>query len=104
MGKVTVRNRNAGKFDKNGKRKAPNWEYRFEIASVGGKRQQKTKAGFRTQQEAYDAGNEAYNQYHATGRTFQPKDISVADYLDYWLEHAIKNNLHQGYSYNTYPD
>ena len=104
MGKVTVRNRNAGKFDKNGKRKSPNWEYRFEIASVGGKRQQKTKAGFRTQQEAYDAGNEAYSQYHATGRTFQPKDISVADYLDYWLEHAIKNNLHQGYAYNTYRD
>ena len=42
MGKVTIRNRNAGKFDKNGKRKAPNWEYRFETAPVDGKRRQKT--------------------------------------------------------------
>ena len=44
MGKVTIRNRNAGKFDKNGKRKPPNWEHRFETAPVDGKRRQKTKA------------------------------------------------------------
>lgn len=104
MGKVTVRNRNAGKFDKDGRRKAANWEYRFEIAPINGKRQQKTKAGFRTQQEAYDAGSIAYNQYNASGRTFEPKEISTADYLDYWLENAIKANLGQNYTYNTYRD
>ena len=96
MGKVTVRNRNAGKFDKEGKKKTPNWEYRFEIAPIGGRRQQKTKAGFRTQREAYEAGSTAYSQYHASGRLFEPKDMSVSDYLDYWLEHAIKNNIGQG--------
>lgn len=104
MGKVTTRNRNAGKFDKNGKRKSPNWEYRFEMAPINGKRQQKTKAGFRTQQEAYHAGNAAYSQYHASGRIFEPKDMSVSDYLDYWLEYAVKNNIGQGYAYNTYQD
>ena len=104
MGKVTIRNRNAGKFDKNGKRKAPNWEYRFETAPVDGKRRQKTKSGFRTQKEAYDAGNAAYAQYNASGRIFEPKDMSVADYLDYWLEHAVKANLGQGYAYNTWLD
>ena len=104
MGKVTVRNRNAGKFDKDGKRKAANWEYRFEIAPIGGKRQQKTKSGFRTQQEAYDAGNIAYSQYNSAGRTFEPNDISVADYLDYWLENAIKSNVGNSYTYNTYQD
>ncbi len=104
MGKVTIRNRNAGKFDKNGKRKNPNWEYRFETAPVDGKRRQKTKSGFRTQQEAYDAGNAAYAQYNASGRIFEPKDMSVADYLDYWLEHAVKANIGQGYAYNTWLD
>ena len=39
MGKVTTRNRNEGKFYKNGKKKPANWEYRFEIAPVNGKRQ-----------------------------------------------------------------
>lgn len=102
MGKVTTRNRNLGKFDASGKRKAPSWEYRFEIASVSGKRQQKTKSGFRTQKEAYEAGCIAYNQYNASGRTFEPKDISMADYLDYWLESAVKNNIGHGYAYNTY--
>ena len=102
MGKVTTRNRNLGKFDASGKRKSPNWEYRFEIASVSGKRQQKTKSGFRTQKEAYEAGCIAYNQYNASGRTFEPKDISMADYLDYWLENAVKNNIGHGYAYNTY--
>ena len=37
MGKVTTRNRNEGKFYKNGKKKPANWEYRFEIAPVNGK-------------------------------------------------------------------
>ena len=104
MGKVTIRNRNAGKFDKNGKRKPPNWEHRFETAPVDGKRRQKTKAGFRTQQEAYDAGNAAYAQYNASGRIFEPRDMNVADYLDYWLEHAVKANLGRGYAYNTWLD
>ena len=104
MGKVTIRNRNAGKFDKNGKRKPPNWEYRFETAPVDGRRRQKTKAGFRTQQEAYDAGNAAYARYNASGRLFEPKDMSVSDYLDYWLEHTVKANIGQGYAYNTWLD
>lgn len=104
MSKVTVRNRNEGKFYKNGKRKPANWEYRFETASVNGKRQQNSKGGFRTQKEAYDAGAIAYAEYNSTGRTFSPKEISMADYLDYWLEHAIKANLGHGYTYNTYRD
>ena len=40
MGKVNTRNRNEGKFYKNGKKKPANWEYRFEAAPVNGKRQQ----------------------------------------------------------------
>ena len=39
MAKVSTRNRNKNKFDKDGKAKKPNWEYRFEMAKVDGKRQ-----------------------------------------------------------------
>ncbi len=104
MGRITTRNRNEGKFYKDGRKKPANWEYRFETATVNGKRQQSSKAGFRTEKEAYEAGVIAYNQYNSTGRSFEPKDISVADYLDYWLENAIKANIGQGYAYNTYND
>ena len=48
MAKINVRDRN-----KNTGRR-PNWEYRFEIASVAGKRQSATKSGFRTKKEALE--------------------------------------------------
>lgn len=48
MAKVNVRNRNEGKFYKDGKKKPANWEYRFEAAKVDGKRNTISKAGFAT--------------------------------------------------------
>ena len=64
MAKVSVRNRNKNKEDKNGKPKKPNWEYRFEMASVDGKRRQMSKSGFKTEKEAYNAGIAALNEYN----------------------------------------
>ena len=49
MAEITTRNRNKGKFYKDGRAKPANWEWRFEMASVEGKRQQKTEGGFKTQ-------------------------------------------------------
>jgi len=34
MAKLNIRNRNKDKVDKDGKPKAPNWEYRFEAAKI----------------------------------------------------------------------
>ena len=34
----------------------PTWEYRVELAPINGKRNQKTKAGFKTKKEALKAG------------------------------------------------
>lgn len=102
MAKLNIRNRNKGKVDKEGKPKQPNWEYRFEIASVGGQRKHQSKSGFKTKKEAELAGTKAMAEYNNTGRTFSPMEISVADYLDYWLENAIKKNIDHGYTYKTY--
>jgi len=104
MASVNVRNRNKDKYYKDGRKKEPNWEYRFEIAPVGGERAQKSKAGFATMKEAQIEGGKAFAQYYNTGRTFEPKKISVSDYLDYWLENAIRKNIGSGYVYNTYTD
>lgn len=102
MAKLNIRNRNKGKVDKDGRPKQPNWEYRFEIASVGGQRKHQSKAGFKTKKDAEIAGTKAMAEYSNTGRTFSPSEISVADYLDYWLENAIKKNIDHGYTYKTY--
>lgn len=95
MAKVTVRNRNKGKLDKNGKAKKPNWEYRFEMASIDGKRKQASKSGFRTQKEAYSAGLQAFNEYNSAGKMINPSEMSFADYLDEWYrEYAVVNLRH----------
>lgn len=60
------------------------YEYRFEIASVNGKRKWKTKSGFKTVTEARVAGKEAMKQYENYGHVVNDQ-ISVSDFLDIWL-------------------
>ena len=92
MAKINVRDRN-----KNNPDKKPNWEYRFEAAKVDGKRKHISKAGFRTKKEAIDAGVKALAEYNNCGLHFEPSEISVSDYLDYWFEQNCIVNLR----YNT---
>lgn len=88
MTKINVRDRNKGIPNKK-----PNWEYRFETASINGKRQCKSKSGFKTKKEAFEAGTKALAEYYNTGKTFEPSEISVADYFDYWLNMYVEPNL-----------
>ena len=73
------------------------WQYRFDIAKVGGKRKQYSKGGFKTRKEALEAGAIALAKYTQEGRVSKPSEISVSDYLDYWFENYCKMNL----KYNT---
>lgn len=82
MGKLGFRKRPSGK-----------WSYYFEGASIDGKRKKIEKGGFRTKAEALVAGTKALNEYNTCGVTFNPTEISVADYLDYWLENYCKVNF-----------
>ena len=93
MAKLNIRNRNKDKVDKDGKAKAPNWEYRFEAAKVDGKRKHISKAGFRTKKDAEIAGAKAMAEYNNAGLKFEPSEISVADYLDYWLKNYCQVNI-----------
>ena len=93
MAKISTRNRNKNKFDKEGKPKKPNWEYRFEMAKVDGKRQHASKSGFKTQKEAEEAGTKALAEYLNSGQVHKPNEISVSDYLDQWIEQYVEMNL-----------
>lgn len=84
------------------RKRGKTWSYYFDTAKINGERNKIEKGGFKTQKEALDARAAAIAEYNNTGRSFSPKEISVADYLDYWLENAIKKNIDHGYSYNTY--
>lgn len=75
---VTVRKR----FRKNGE---TIYEYRFEIATVDGKRQWKTKCGFKTATEARKAGRMDLQTYENAGRVIAKDKMSVSDYFAYWI-------------------
>ncbi len=62
------------------------WRYRFEAASVGGKRNRISKSGFRTKGEAVKAGNEAFNEYLHSGTVQKPCDMSLADFINDWYK------------------
>lgn len=67
MGKVSIMKR--GK----------SFQYRFEIASQGGKRKFINKSGFKTKQETHEAGNIAYAEYLNAGVPFKECKISYSD-------------------------
>jgi len=85
MAKLIITNR--------GDKKNPKWQYRFEIASVEGKRKYASKSGFRTKEECEKAGNLAMADYQRSGKHFEPSEMSVADYLDYWIQNYCIVNL-----------
>lgn len=83
MGDVLIktRTRNNGKVV---------YEYRFEIASVDGKRKWKTKSGFPTKTAAKEAGKLAQQIYENTGVVKTDADMSYADFLAYWIDKRCK--------------
>lgn len=73
------------------------YEYRFATASINGVRKWIQKSGFKTSNEAYNAGVEALAEYNNAGAPTKPCNMSYADYLDYWVDNYCRKNL----VYNT---
>ena len=76
----------------NVRKRGQKWQYQFEAAKIEGKRKQITKSGFNTKKEALDAGVKALAEYNNSGSHFEPSEISVSDYFDYWFENYVKLN------------
>lgn len=91
MARLQTRNRNKDKLDKNGKKKKPNWEWRFEIRT-GNTRKNFSKAGFRTQAEALEAGTKALAEYNEGG-LFVPSESLLGAYMDEWYIKYVEVNL-----------
>ena len=68
------------------------WQWSFEGAKVAGKRKVISKSGYRTKAECVAAGTQAKAEYDGTGSYRKSSGISVADYLDRWMEEYVKNN------------
>lgn len=83
---VRIRERKSTKHGKT-------YEYRFEIAPIGGERKWLSKGGFLSEDEAKQAGIEAWKRYCLCGLSERPSDISYSDFLDEWMEKECKFNL-----------
>ncbi|KAE9633749.1 tyrosine-type recombinase/integrase [Defluviitalea raffinosedens] len=73
------------------------WYYSFEAGTVNGKRKRIERVGGRTKKEAEAALRKALQEYENAGLHFEPSEISVADYMDYWLKEYVLLNC----KYNT---
>ena len=69
------------------------WQYRFEGASINGKRKQYSKSGFNTKKEALEAGAKALAEYNTIGTIIIPSEMSIADLLDSWMRNYVRINL-----------
>lgn len=67
------------------------YQYGFEVGKVNGKRKQITKSGFRTKNEAFVAGQKAYNEF-INGGIKQESEMFYSDYLDYWMKEYFEIN------------
>ena len=77
----------------NTRKRGKKWEYYFETARMEGKRRRISKGGFRTKAEAFAAGTKAYNEYHNTGSVNNASNMSVHDYMNYWIKMYCVPNL-----------
>ena len=72
------------------------YQYCFEAGKVNGKRKQITKSGFKTKNEAYIAGQQAYDKF-INGEKVNECEMLYSEYLDYWMKEYFEVN----YKYST---
>lgn len=72
------------------------YQYCFGAGKVNGKRKQITKSGFKTKNEAFVAGQKAYNEF-INGENITECNMLYSDYLDYWMKEYFEIN----YKYST---
>lgn len=68
------------------------WYYSFEAASIDGKRKRIERVGGKTKKEALEKGIKALNEYNNSGQHFEPSNVSVSDFMDYYIDNYSKLN------------
>ena len=75
---ITIRKRKSAKH-------GVTYEYRFEIAPMGGQRKWISKGGFLDENTARIEGIKALNEYNTCGQVIAPTTMSMADFLEHWI-------------------
>lgn len=68
------------------------WYYYFDIAKENGIRKKIERVGGKTKKEALEKLRIALSEYDNCGTITEETNISVSDYLDYWLKEYVEIN------------
>lgn len=68
------------------------WSYYFNIGKVDGKYKKKEKGGFPTKKEAEAALRDAIKDFELCGEVFEPSNIMLEDYFNYWFDNYVLVN------------
>ncbi|MBU2702691.1 integrase [Sporomusaceae bacterium BoRhaA] len=79
------------------RKRGDKWYYSFEASNVDGKRKRIERVGGRTKKDAEAALRIALQEYNNAGLHFEPSEMSVSDYMDYWFKNYVLINC----KYNT---
>ena len=79
------------------RKRGDKWYFSFEASTVDGKRKRIERVGGRTKKECEAALRIALQEYNNAGLHFEPTEISVSDYMDYWYKTYVVVNC----KYNT---
>lgn len=72
------------------RKKGDSWYYYFDLAKIDGKRKKVERKGGRTKKEALESLRKAISEYENCGELKTISEMSLSDYLDYWLENYVK--------------
>lgn len=82
------------------RKRGSKWYYSFEAAEIGGKRKRIERVSVGGKKEAEAALRNALQEYNNSGLHFEPSELSMSDYLDYWYANYVLLNC----KYNTQLD
>lgn len=74
------------------RKRGNSWYYYFDVAKVDGKRKRIERRGGSTKKEAERALALAIMEYEDSGCLFKSTNLSVSDYMDYWLNEYVRVN------------
>lgn len=85
------------------RKKGDRWYYSFEMATIDGKRNRIERSGGRTKKEALAKLREAIIEYERGGSFIDETNMSVAEYMKYWIENYVmlNNRLHTQQLYKS---
>jgi len=79
------------------RKKGSTWYYYFDAGKVDGKRKKIERVGGKTRKEAEAALRKALAEFENSGLHFEPTELSISDYFDYWHKEYVMINC----KYNT---